>query len=90
MHASEDLSNWTFKRMRLDLSAQELFEDEGNLIVLFKIFWRLPLIFIATIIVRGVTIMLFNPLFKLAKSGQLQQVLATLHRTRASEQGPLR
>ncbi|EIE21844.1 hypothetical protein COCSUDRAFT_56295 [Coccomyxa subellipsoidea C-169] len=49
-------------------SSTELFEDEGNLAVLFKIFWRLPLIFIATIIVRGVTIALFNPLFKLAKS----------------------
>ncbi len=49
--------------------AQELFEDDRNLDVLFKIFWRLPLLFIATMIVRAVAIALFNPLFKLAKSG---------------------
>ena len=61
-----------FKIVRLDWSAQELFEDEGNLIVLFKIFWRLPLIFLATMIVRAVTIALFNPLFKLAKSGEIE------------------
>lgn len=53
---------------------QELFEDEGNLEVLFKIFWRLPLIFIATMVVRAVSIALFNPLFKLAKSGELSKL----------------
>lgn len=50
--------------------AQELFEDDRNLDVLFKIFWRLPLLFIATMVVRAVAIGLFNPLFKLAKSGE--------------------
>lgn len=55
----------------LCVCVQELYEDEGNFPVLFTIFWRLPLIFVATMIVRGVCIMLFNPLFKLAKSGNI-------------------
>ena len=64
--------------LSVECSAQELFEDDQNLNVLFKIFWRLPLLFIATMIVRAVAIGLFNPLFKLAKSGGVtQEALST-------------
>lgn len=48
---------------------QELYEEEGNLQVLVTTFWRLPLIFLAMIVVRFACIAAFNPLFRLAKSG---------------------
>ena len=48
---------------------QELYEEEGNLQVLVTTFWRLPLIFLAMIVVRLACIAAFNPLFRLAKSG---------------------
>ena len=45
---------------------QELFQSEGNLYILWVTFWRLPLLYMAMLAVRGLCIVLFNPLFRLA------------------------
>ncbi|KAK9840543.1 hypothetical protein WJX81_000451 [Elliptochloris bilobata] len=46
-------------------SSQEIYEDEGTLHALATL-WRLPLLYLAVLGVRGLCILLLNPLFKLA------------------------
>ncbi len=55
-------------------STREL-EQEGTLSVLFQTFWRMPLIYCAMFLARGLSIALFKPLFDLAGSGAPTPVL---------------
>ena len=49
-------------------NVQEIYEDEGTLNALATL-WRLPLLYLAVLGVRGLCIVVLNPLFKLAGTG---------------------
>ena len=48
------------------LPTQELHEEGASLGVVMGLIWRVPLLWLATIIIRAVCILLLNPLFRLA------------------------
>lgn len=50
------------------MASQEIYKDEGTLHAL-ETLWRLPLLYLAVLVVRGICIVLLNPLFKLAGTG---------------------
>ena len=47
---------------------QSLYEAQGNWTALWVTFWKLPLIYLAMMVVRGLCICLLNPIFRLAGS----------------------
>lgn len=50
------------------LILQALYKEEGNARAILITFWRLPLVYLALILVRGLCICLLNPIFRLAGS----------------------
>lgn len=58
--------------------AQEIYVEEGTLQALATL-WRLPLLYLTVLGVRGLCILLLNPLFKLVGTGA--------HRTQLSWNG---
>jgi len=55
-------------RPRARRCAQEIYKDQGSFQAL-ETLWRLPFLYLAVLGVRGVCILLLNPLFKLAGTG---------------------
>ena len=58
------------KNLHLDPGGllQSLYEAEGSWRALVVTFWKLPLIYLAMMVVRGLCICLLNPIFRLAGS----------------------
>ncbi len=72
-------------RPRARRCAQEIYKDEGSLHAL-ETLWRLPFLYLAVLGVRGVCILLLNPLFKLAGTGAPARARAA--RLRAARSAP--
>lgn len=57
--------------MFVNRSSREL-EQDGAVQALFETFWRMPLVYVAMFVVRGMSIAMFKPLFDLVGQGHFQ------------------
>ena len=73
-------------RPRARRCAQEIYKDEGSFQAL-ETLWRLPFLYLAVLGVRGVCILLLNPLFKLAGTGAARARRASSSVQRARQPG---
>jgi len=69
-------------RPRARRCAQEIYKDQGSFQAL-ETLWRLPFLYLAVLGVRGVCILLLNPLFKLAGTGASARARAARRAARA-------